>query len=48
MSVATMIFASRIKNWWPKAQEDGKAEPSSRHWLADDLPPVPPQNSVRL
>jgi len=34
-SVAKMIFARRIRNSWPKAQEDGKASPSLRYWIAE-------------
>ena len=34
-SVAKMILARRIRNWWPKAREDGIAAPSSRRWIAE-------------
>src|SRR6202790_5641231 len=34
-SVAKMIFARRIRNSWTKAQEDGKAAPSLRCWIAE-------------
>src|ERR1700680_549654 len=36
-SVAKMILERRIRNWWPKAQEDGKAAPSSRRWIAESM-----------